>query len=104
MTRPGSKQLRWTGAALQDVDDFIRPIAQRAPRTAERFVQRLFAKIEMLGEFPYLGAVCPYYRRARQIVFGHYVIYYTVHRREVVIRAVVRGARLFRSWWMRRED
>ena len=104
MTARGRKQLRWLQAALQDVEDMMRPIAERAPRSAERFVDRLFEKVGLLADFPHLGSTCPHYRRARQFIFGNYVIYYTVHRHEVVIRAVVRGARLFRSWWLRRDD
>jgi hypothetical protein len=32
------------------------------------------------------------------------IIYYTVLRREIVVRAIVHGARLFRSSWLRRKD
>jgi len=37
------------------------------------------------------------------LVFGNYVVYYTVSRREVVVRAVVHGARRFRPSWLRRK-
>lgn len=104
MTSRGRKQLRWLRAALEDVDEIIEHIAGRAPRTAEQFADRLFSKVEMLAQFPHLGSICPHYRKARQLIFGNFVIYYTVHRQEVVVRAVVRGARLFRSWWLKRED
>jgi plasmid stabilization system protein ParE len=74
---------------------------------AERFVDEILARIALLGEFPFAAARCPYYPKARQLVFGnyliYYLIYYTVSRREVMIRAIVHGARFFRASWLRRK-
>lgn len=101
MSQP-KKAVRWLVAAREDLLEIVAYIANRAPQTAERFAEKLLGRIEILADHPHIGSVCPYYRKARQLIHGHYVIYYTVHRQEVVIRAVVRGARLFRSAWMRR--
>ena len=98
------KQIRWHDAALDDVAQVVEYIARDSPKAADRFAQRIFSRVELLEEMPYLGSICPHYRKARQLIQGKYIIYYTVHRREVVIRAVVHGARLFRSYWLRRED
>ena len=103
MTRR-QKQLRWLRAAQDDLTAIIDYIADDDPKAAARFAERLLRKIALLGESPHLGSVCPYYRKARQLVHGNYIVYYTVHRTEVVIRAVVHGARLFRSYWLRRGE
>ena len=66
-------------------------IAADSPVNADRFAKAVFA-------------VCPHFRKARQLIHGNYIIYYSVHRTEIVIRAVVHGARLFRSYWLRREE
>jgi len=98
------KSVRWQRPAREDLTEIVVYIARQSdPPTAERFAERLMERAEDLAYFPYAGEVCPHYRKARQLSFGNFVIYYTVHRSEVVIRAVVRGARLFRSWWLRRE-
>jgi plasmid stabilization system protein ParE len=98
------KPVRWQSIALAGVEALTACIAEQAPRAAERFARRLIARAELLADFPYLGAKWPEYRRARFVVHGKYVIYYTVHRREVVIRAVVHGARRFDRSWLRLDD
>lgn len=98
------KTVRWQGPARSDLIEIVDFVVSQADlETAERFAERLVARVDDLALFPYAGEVCPHYRKARQLPFGNFVIYYTVHRHEVVIRAVMRGARLFRSWWLRRE-
>lgn len=104
MTRKRQKPVRWLQAALEDLAQIVGYIAQDAPQAAEQFSAAVFAKVEVLQDSPHLGFVCPYYRKARQLIHGSYLIYYTVHRQEIVVRAVVHGARLFRSQWLRRED
>jgi plasmid stabilization system protein ParE len=86
------------------VFDLIDYIACNSPRAADTLLDRIEARTERLADFPYLGATHPEHRRTRYLVEGSYVIYYTVHRHEVVIRAVAHGARLFRPSWLRRED
>lgn len=104
MSRRKPKEIRWLRAALDDLAEIVGYIAQDNPQAAERFGQTIFSKVGRLAESPHLGSVCPYYKKARQLIHGKYIVYYTVHRKEVVIRAVVHGARLFRSYWLRRED
>jgi plasmid stabilization system protein ParE len=104
MTQKKRKQIRWLNAALDDVEQIVAYIAQDRPQAAEKSAEGIFSRVEALAHSPYLGSICPYYRRARQLIHGSYLVYYTVHRKEVVVRAVVHGARLFRSHWLRRED
>jgi plasmid stabilization system protein ParE len=98
------KPVRWLSAALQEVNQIADVIAQDAPQAAERFVEEIFDTAGLLATSPYLGSECPQSRKARQLGHGSYIIYYTVHRQEVVIRAVIHAARSFRSSWIRRED
>ena len=98
------KPIRWHHAAVDDLAGIVEYIARNAPQEAEQFAERLLSRVELLSDFPHLGPVCPHYRKARQLIHGKYIVYYTVHRQELVIRALVHGARLFRSYWLRRED
>jgi plasmid stabilization system protein ParE len=90
-------------AARDDLAGIADHIAADNPATAERFLDEIMARIAILGEFPFAAARCPYYPKARQLVYGNYLVYYTVSRRDVMIRAIVHGARLFRVSWLRRK-
>jgi toxin ParE1/3/4 len=103
MRLPRRKHVRWRDAAIDDLVGVVEQIAEYSPHAAERLADAIFARVDQLQTFPHLGSVCPYYPKARQLIHGNYIIYYTVHRKEVVIRAVVHGARLFRAYWLRRE-
>ena len=98
------KPIRWLYAAHVDLAEIVETIARDKPAAAEGFARAILRKIERLADFPYLGSVSPYFRKARQLSHKKYVIYYTVHRDEIVVRAVVHGSRIFRSAWFRRES
>ncbi len=104
MSPQRQKPIRWLLSAREELRAIAEHIADDDQAAADRFVDRVLAKVDLLGDSPHLGGVCPYYRKARQLIHGKYLIYYTVHRAEVVIRAVVHGARLFHSSWVRRKD
>ncbi|MBL8794380.1 MAG: type II toxin-antitoxin system RelE/ParE family toxin [Planctomycetia bacterium] len=103
MTRRKPRELRWVAPARDDLAAIVEHIAQRAPDTAKEFAERLLDHVEILAHQPHVGSICESYPKARYLVHGNFVIYYTVHRQEVVVRAVVRGARLFRADWLRRQ-
>jgi addiction module RelE/StbE family toxin len=47
--------IRWTDAALDDLDEAGAFIAQDRPAVAPRFASRIIEAIELLTEFPNLG-------------------------------------------------
>jgi toxin ParE1/3/4 len=95
--------VRWRKAADDDLAEIVEHIAKDSPDAAERLLNGILARIAGLAQFPYLGSVCPHYSKTRQLIHGNYIIYYSVSRREIVVRAIVHGARLFRLSWLRRE-
>jgi toxin ParE1/3/4 len=97
------KSLRWLQAAKDDLFEIADYIALDAPQAAARFVEEIISRTNRLAEFPFLGSECPQYPRARQLIHGNHIIYYTIHRDEIVVRAVVHGARQFRVRWLRRK-
>jgi len=99
-----SRTVTWLVAAVADVEEIVEVIARDSATAAERFAKAILDRASQLSHSPYLGAVCPHARRARQLIHGNYIIYYSVHRSEVRIRAVVHGARLFQSYWLRRKS
>jgi plasmid stabilization system protein ParE len=104
MSQRKPKPIRWLEAAQEDLAQIVEYVSQDSPQAADRLAEGLLAQVELLSHSPYLGSICPHYRKARQLIHGSYLVYFTVHRQEIVVRAVVHGARLFRSHWLRRED
>ncbi len=102
MSGPRPKWLRWFISAATDLDDIVEHIAKDKPKAALRFARRVKARVELLRTSPYIGARCPEHPRVRFLVHGKYLIYYTVHRAEVVVRAVVHGSRRSQFHWLRR--
>ena len=94
--------LKWKQAAIDDLAAIIDWIANDSPSAADRFHREIVERIVLLASFPESGGPCLEYPKARQLIHDNYVVYYTVNRRELIIRAVVHGARVFRKSWLRR--
>ena len=104
MTESVPKPVHWLKAADDDLAEIIDRISKDDPIAASNFLDRIFSLTELLERSPLLGAVCPYSRKVRQLIHGKYVIYYSVGRSEILIRAIVHGARLFRRNWLIRDE
>ncbi len=90
-------QLIWAPQALNDVAAIGEFIASDAPRTAQKFVQRIFDSVERLERFPFSGGIVPELgnENFREILFKTYRIIYRVRDKETVeIVTVYHCARL----------
>lgn len=94
--------VRWLRTALDEVDSAVEQIQQDSEAAAERFRRNVFERTALLAFHPRSGGIHPACPNARFLVEDSFLILYTVHRKEVVIRAVVHGAMLFRKKWIRR--
>ncbi|MFN0018595.1 MAG: type II toxin-antitoxin system RelE/ParE family toxin [Pirellulaceae bacterium] len=99
---PAALRVRWTMAAAGDLEKISAFIGRDNPSAAARLAEEIVKRSEELPQHPYSGGIAPTYPRARFLVSGQYLTYYTVDPREIVIRAVVHGARQFRTSWMKR--
>ena len=52
-------KVNWTVGALQDLDAIAEYIAADKPDAANRLVTRIFAKVELLKNFPEFGTYVP---------------------------------------------
>lgn len=89
--------VRWTLQALDDIDAICEYIARDAPRTAEKFGQRLFQAVEPLERFPRFGRIVPELRRedVREIRLKRYRIIYRIRDEETLeVLTVYHGSRL----------
>ena len=79
---------------LRDIHDFI---ASDKPIAALRFIERLEAACEQLGEHPLLGEACEEIGHdLRMFTVGNYVLFYRRFGHGVEIARVIHGARDWR--------
>lgn len=89
----------WTEPALQDLDQIADYISLDKPTAANRFVQRVFQRVEQLATHPKSGSIpselngTPY----RQLVIPPVRIFYREQDVTVIIINILRGERFFRS-------
>jgi plasmid stabilization system protein ParE len=88
-------EVRFSLAALADLDEIVEYIAHDSPDAAERFVGRLRTATGRLRDFPQMGRIVP--ERSdpdlREVLFRDYRIVYKTHGPIVGVVAVVHGAR-----------
>ncbi|MBZ9812761.1 type II toxin-antitoxin system RelE/ParE family toxin [Mesorhizobium sp. CA15] len=87
-------KLRYTPAALAELDEVLGNIALQSPKGAKRIQARLHAVINLLLEHP-LAGVATDERPMRRIVVRPYpyLIYYEPSAAEIVIVGIRHGAR-----------
>ena len=87
----------WTRPALDDVREIREYIARDSSRYARAVVERLFAAVERLREYPLSGRVVPELEQAtlREVVDAPYRIVYRVRADVLEIITVVHAARQF---------
>lgn len=89
----------WTEPALQDLEQIADYISLDKPTAANRFVQRVFQRVEQLASHPKSGSIpnelngTPY----RQLVIPPVRVFYREQDDLVFIIYIMRGERFFRS-------
>ncbi|TVQ71084.1 MAG: type II toxin-antitoxin system RelE/ParE family toxin [Oceanospirillales bacterium] len=89
-------KLVYTDEAIEDLQRLRNFIAVNNPSAASRIAQELVSKIELLPQFPKLGTpveMAPVPESVRDMVFGKYIVRYSVHTTMIIILRV----------WHRRE-
>ncbi|PKM19522.1 MAG: plasmid stabilization protein [Gammaproteobacteria bacterium HGW-Gammaproteobacteria-15] len=81
-------KLVYTVEAVEDLKRLRQFIAEHNPAAAHRIAAELVAKIKLLADFPAIGvpvAMAPLPESLRDMVFGHYVVRYSVHSNAIII-------------------
>ena len=95
-------RISWSEAARADLDAIHEYISRDSVLYAERYVQGLIAAVDPLAEFPQLGRIVPEGDgRHRELVFAAYRILYRTDEEQVLIVAVIHGARDVDALWER---
>jgi toxin ParE1/3/4 len=87
-------RVRFAKRARHDLDDIYASIAAERPSAADRIVERLLKKTELLGPHPHLGAAeTRFGHDLRVTTSGKYVIYYRIRASHVEIFRILHGYR-----------
>jgi len=84
-------KLFYTGEAIDDLRRLREFIAVHNPSAAGRIATELVSKIELLPDFPRMGTpveLAPVPDSIRDMVFGKYIVRYSVHVSAIIILKV----------------
>jgi len=84
-------KLVYTDEAIEDLKRLREFIAVHNPSAAGRIATELVGKIELLPDFPKMGApveMAPVPDSIRDMVFGNYVVRYSLHVSAIIILRV----------------
>jgi len=87
-------KLVYTDEAIEDLKRLREFIAVHNPAAAARIASELVSKIELLPDFPKMGTpveMAPVPDSVRDMVFGKYVVRYSVHASAIIILRVWHG-------------
>ena len=89
-------RLVWSPLALDRVTEIAEYIALDNSIAAQRWVDKLFSKVERLSEFPHRGRMVPEIdnKAFRELIFGNYRVIYRVEKDQVSILTVRHGRQL----------
>ncbi len=92
-------KVNWTLEAVGDLEQIQAFIARDSEYQAALFTKRIYAAVAQLAEFPESGRVIPEVGagRYRELIEGPYRIMYSLWGEDVMIDAVIHGAREFRA-------
>jgi toxin ParE1/3/4 len=99
-------RLIWTEPALKDLETIAEYIALDKPDAARRCVQKVFAAVERLAQFPKLGSIPPEISNLpyRQVIVPPCRVFYRHNKDYVFIIFVMRAEQKFQPAVLARRD
>ena len=93
----------WTAGALQDLNEIADFIAADNPTAADRLVQRVFERVDLLESFPEIGRYVPEFaeRVHRELVVPPCRVVYRFEKGAAFIELIIRGERLLTEQMIR---
>lgn len=85
-----AKKLKWNNRALDTFHDIAVYLEEEySTKTSERFVQKVFDKIQVLQKYPTIGRKAPKRKSVRFIlVEKHYRLYYRISGNTLIISSL----------------
>jgi plasmid stabilization system protein ParE len=94
-------RVAWAEPALADLDELAAYIARDSKAYSISFIRKIRAAARSLAHFPRRGRIVPEFGdpSIREIAVGNYRVIFQIQTTQVVVLAVVHGARdLFVAW------
>ena len=85
----------WTEFAIEDLRSIHEYISKDSKRYADRFVEKLFERVDQLENFPKSGRIVPEFNSAsiRELIEGNYRIIYKITTNQIAVIRVHHAAR-----------
>ncbi len=82
--------MNWSPLAISRLSEIAKYIALDNPVAAERWVNKIFALVEKLSDFPERGRMVPEIsnKMIREVISGNYRVIYKLENREISILTV----------------
>ncbi len=86
----------WSPLAIDRVAEIANYIAKDKPAAAEKWVDKIFSKVEGLISSPDLGRIVPEINKDqyREVIYGNYRIVYRIEEKRISILTVRHGKQL----------
>ena len=86
----------WSPLAVERASTIAEYIGQDSPAAAAKWVETLFAKVELLKSAPKSGRIVPETRREdiREVLFGNYRIIYRAEKTRIIILTLRHGKQI----------
>jgi addiction module RelE/StbE family toxin len=94
-------RVRWTEAAVRDLEELHAFIAADRPQAADRTVDSILNALETAARFPESGRTGARVKGTRELVLAPWLIVYRVRAGAIEVLSVIHGSR---RWPERREQ
>ena len=86
----------WSPLAIDRASDIADYIARDKPSAAEKWVNTVFSKVELLSASPEIGRIVPEINdnRFRELIYGNYRIIYRIEDKQISIRTIRHGKQI----------
>jgi toxin ParE1/3/4 len=88
----------WTNLAIEDLKSIHSYISRDSKTYADRFIEKLTARVDQLENFPSSGRVVPEFGKdnIRELIEGNYRIIYRIHADYIGIARIHHASRLLK--------
>jgi toxin ParE1/3/4 len=89
----------WSPLSVDRMSEIAEYITQDNPRTAERWIDEIFAKVEQLKPFPEMDLIVPEtnHRKVREPIYSHYRIVYRIEQEQISVLTIRHGKQILPS-------
>ena len=86
----------WSPLAIDRALEIAEYIAQDKPSAAEKWINTVFSKVDLLKSSPEIGRVVPEIinNQFRELIYGNYCIIYRIEKKQISILTIRHGRQI----------